>query len=153
MDAKQQRVIRSQISKIQLRSRCGFSLIELMIVIVIIATLSAIAVPIYQNNVAKAKRSEVMVTMAFVQNYLEIYYGTEGRYPIASNWENVVGSDWNDIPTGALKGKYYLSKYYDYQSEDGVAYRIRCYWDNGNVANFWVDEAGRWSWNVPIEDW
>lgn len=134
-------------------SNQGFSLVELMLVIVIISTLSAIAVPVYQGNVEKAKRSEVMVTMAFVKNYLEIHYGSEGSYPIAADWENVVGSDWNDVATGGLKGKYFLSKYYDYRSADGVSYRIRCYWDNGDVANYWLDESGRWSWNVPLEEW
>ncbi len=131
----------------------GFSLVELLIVIVTIAVLSAIAVPVYQNNVEKAKRSEVMVTIGYVKNFLQIYKGSEGYYPIAPTWENVVGSDWNDVPNGGLRGKYFLSKYYDYTSVDGETYRIRCYWNNGIDANFWGDEAGRWSWEVPIEEW
>jgi len=131
----------------------GFSLVELLIVIVIIAVLSAIAVPVYQNNVEKAKCSEVMVTMAYVKDYLRIYKGSEGYYPIAPIWENVVGSDWNDVANGGLRGKYFLSKYYDYRSIDGEEYRIRCYWNEGRDANFWMDERGLWSWNVPIDEW
>ena len=136
-----------------LNSVRGFSLVELAIVILIIAILSAIAIPVYQNNVEKSKRSEVMVTMAFIKNYLRIYKGIEGRYPIAPIWENIVGSDWNDFPGGKLRGKYFLSKYYDYRSINGEEYRIRCYWNEGQDANYWLDEQGRWSWEVPLDEW
>ena len=139
--------------KCLLNSDRGFSLVELAIVVLIIAILSAVAIPVYQNNVEKAKRSEVMVTMAFVKDYLRIYKGIEGHYPIATIWENVVGSDWNDFPNGKLRGKYFLSKYYDYWCVDGEEYRVRCYWNEGRDANYWLDEQGRWSWEVPLDEW
>lgn len=131
----------------------GFSLVELIIVVVIIAVLSGIAVPIYRNNVENSKRSEVMVTMRYVKNYLDLYQGQEGDYPLSPIWTNVVGSDWNDIPNAGLRGKYFLSKYYDYRSRDGEEYRIRCYWDEGETANFWTNQKGDWSWEIPEEDW
>jgi len=65
-------------------SKQGFSLAELMIVVVIIAVLAGIAVPIYRNNVEKAKRSEVAVTMGYVKSQLDIYFAEYGEYPIAS---------------------------------------------------------------------
>ncbi len=150
-----------RIERIQVSSRVnnsystkqGFSLLELLIVVVIIAVLAGIAVPVYRNNVEKAKRTEIAVTMGYVKSQLNIYYAEYGEYPIAPTWENVVGSDWNYIPTGGLRGKYFLSKYYDYRSEDGVQYRIRCYWNEGRDANFWVDEVGNWSWEIPEADW
>ena len=129
----------------------GFSLVELIIVIVIIAVLSGIAIPIYNNNVENAKRSEVMVTMGYVKTYLKIYHGENGYYPIAPIWENVVGSDWNDVPNAGLRGTYFLSKYYDYRSLDGIEYNIRCYWNEGVDADFWVNEKGEWSWEVQEE--
>ncbi len=136
-----------------MKSSNGFSLLELLIVIVIIAVLSAVAVPVYKHNVENAKRAEVMVTMGFVRNYLEIYKGIEQHYPLAPIWENIVGSDWNDLPNGALRGKYFLSKYYDYLCVDGEEYRIRCYWKDERevIADFWTNEKGEWSWEFPEE--
>lgn len=130
----------------------GFSLVELLIVIVVAAVLSAIAIPIYSSNVENAKRSEVTVTMGFVVNFLEIYKGENGHYPISSNWENVVGSDWNDLTNGHLRGTYFLSKYYDYQSTDGIEYKIRCYWTEGQIVDYWVNEKGEWNWEVEEEE-
>ncbi|NQV49848.1 MAG: prepilin-type N-terminal cleavage/methylation domain-containing protein [Candidatus Marinimicrobia bacterium] len=126
--------------------RRGFSLLELIIVVVIIAVLSAIAVPVYKHNVEKAKRSEVMVTMGYVKSQLDIYYAEEGHYPISPQYSNIVGSSWNYIPLGGLKGTYFLSKYYDYQSRDGTAYRIKCFWAGDMEEEYWVNERGEWSW-------
>ncbi len=126
----------------------GFSLVELVIVIVVVGVLSAVAIPVYNNNVENAKRSEVMVTMGYVKDYLRIFYGEEGHFPITPVWENVVGSDWNDFPNATLRGTYFLSKYYDYRSYDGIEYKIRCYWNEGQDADFWVNEKGEWNWEV-----
>lgn len=46
--------------KKQLKSRKGFSLIELMVVVAIIAILSTIAIPAYQNFQARARQKEGM---------------------------------------------------------------------------------------------
>ena len=144
-------MIRRLITSIGQRNPRGFSLVELIIVVVIIATLSGIAVPIYRSNVENAKRSEVVVTMRFVKNYLDLYKGAEGHFPLSPIWSNVVGSDWNDIPNAGLRGTYFLSKYYDYRSLDGIEYSIRCYWGEGREADFWVNEKGDWSWEVQEE--
>jgi type IV pilus assembly protein PilE len=45
----------------------GFTLIELMIVVLIIAILAAIAMPSYQNYVMKSRRSDAKVALVAIQ--------------------------------------------------------------------------------------
>jgi prepilin-type N-terminal cleavage/methylation domain-containing protein len=127
----------------------GFSLVELVIVIVIIGVLAAVAVPIYRNNVQKAIRSEVLVTMGFVTNFLEIYYGENGYYPITSDYQKVVGAPWNDIASGMIRGTYIrggINTYYN--CADGVEYEIRIYEHDYLDEDYWVNQDGEYNWEI-----
>ena len=53
------------------RSARGFTLIELMIVVAIIAIISAIAVPMYGNYVQKSRRTDAKAKLMEVAQSLE----------------------------------------------------------------------------------
>ena len=108
------------------RSNGGFSLVELMIVIVIIGVLAAVAVPIYNNNVRKAKMSEADAALGSIRTQLRVYYGENGSYPVVAVAAAVVGGAWNDIKAGELTGAYFTDANYTYVSADGVSYTITC---------------------------
>lgn len=59
----------------------GFTLIELMIVVAIIGILAAIAVPQYQNYVARTQTAESMVMMDAAKVMVEDYVSFYGNFP------------------------------------------------------------------------
>lgn len=59
----------------------GFTLIELMIVVAIIAILSAIAVPAYQDYVARAQVGEGLALSATAKEAVAVYYSDYGAFP------------------------------------------------------------------------
>jgi len=108
----------------KIKDKAGFSLVELMIVIVIIGVLAAVAVPIYNNNVTKARMSEADAALGSIRTQLRVYYGENGEYPTAD--EYVIGASWNEIKSGELTGTYFTDSSYTYVSADGVSYTLTC---------------------------
>jgi len=77
----------------------GFTLIELMVVITIIGTLAAIAIPAYQNYTIRAQISDGLTLAAMPQTAVEEFYSEYGDWP--ANNEDAGLSDQEGI-----KGKY-----------------------------------------------
>ena len=62
----------------------GFTLIELMIVVAIIGVLSAVAIPQYQNYVARAQVSEGFSLLGSGKMAVAEYYNENGSFPANS---------------------------------------------------------------------
>ena len=81
------------------RAQQGFTLIELMIVVAIIGILAAIALPAYQDYVARAQASEALTSTAGVRADLAVFRAENPNFPAA-------GSPLHSA-TAELDGKYF----------------------------------------------
>ena len=63
------------------RINLGFTLIELMIVVAIIGVLAAIAIPQYENYVARTQVTEALSLAPVVKTAYEEYYSVYGALP------------------------------------------------------------------------
>ena len=111
--------------KKSLRNQAGFTLVELMIVIVIVGILAAVAVPIYQSNINKAKMSECDAALGTIRTSLRVSFAETGAYP---NYNGAVtASTGLDISTSDLQGKYFDPEDYTLVSASfDSTYTITC---------------------------
>lgn len=79
------------LNKFLSKSSRGFTLIELMIVVAIIAFLSIIAVPNIMNFLAKAKRTEVYVNLGALWMAEKSYYSEHNCYSDLLTGPNSIG--------------------------------------------------------------
>ena len=79
----------------------GFTLIELMIVVAIIGILAAIAIPAYQDYIARSQVSEGVQLLGGGKTPMAEFFADQGRWP--SEPLSVMGT---------LSGKYVASIYY-----------------------------------------
>lgn len=110
----------------------GFTLVELMVVVVIIGVLTAIAIPVYNASTAKAEKGACEANLRMIDSAIQQYKMNEGEAP-----ENIeaLGDYFLDEPKCPSGGTY------DIASEgegEGVVYYATCnkghsYRDSGNT--------------------
>jgi type IV pilus assembly protein PilA len=77
----------------------GFTLIELMIVVAIIAILAAIAIPAYQDYLVRSQVSEASTLADGSKTAITEYYSNTGDFPSSNASAGLA-------PKGDIKGKY-----------------------------------------------
>jgi len=78
----------------------GFTLIELMIVVAIIGILAAVAIPAYQDYIARAQVTEAINLMGGVKTPVAEFYADKGTWPTTTEFSSLITT---------VSGKYVTS--------------------------------------------
>ncbi|MBK8168987.1 MAG: prepilin-type N-terminal cleavage/methylation domain-containing protein [Sandaracinaceae bacterium] len=109
------------------KSRSGFTLVELMVVVVIIGVLSAIAIPAFRSYLQRSRTTEAVTFLGEIKQRQESYRAEFGQYCAVSGaafgtwapraapdedlvqWNVAAGSPWNQLgarPDGYVRFVY-----------------------------------------------
>lgn len=133
-------------------ARQGFSLVELMIIILIIGVLAGVAVPIYRGGIEKAIRAEGESTLGSIRTQVRAYYGEWGEYPIA-DLSPIMTQDWHSIKAGELNGTNFTELSYYYQCTDGKNYLIGVHRGTVMKLHRSLNQDGEYEdWDVNVDE-
>ncbi len=107
-----------------LKKTCGFTLVELLIVIIILVVLTAIAVPSYTLITNKAKETAAETEMQNIVKALEVYSSEKNIYPTEADYpdELITSGIMSNVPENDP-----WETTYDYTSGDGSSYVLKSF--------------------------
>ncbi len=151
-------------------NRSGFSLIELIIVIAIMAVLTGVAVPYYQDSIMEARRNTLKSNLATLRQVLNQFRGDQRRGPLritttthaadglnaAVTWTDNANSELVVGPIQNVGGKWQRRTNVKYLPafpvcEDPADGSRRAPSIATAAATYYVDVNGDNNWNIDTE--
>ncbi|KKL07703.1 hypothetical protein LCGC14_2583360 [marine sediment metagenome] len=101
--------------------RGGFTIVEILVVVIIIAVLATLIVPAYFGRVGSAKRSVAKRNLAVIESAIEMFSSDYGRLPegldeLVERPADVAEMDWNPPALKPKNLKDPWSRAYLYQA-------------------------------------
>jgi type IV pilus assembly protein PilA len=116
----------------------GFTIVELLIVIVVIAILATISIVAYSGIQTRAKTTTAQSNAAAIQKVAEAYYADNGAYPtVLAHFSTATVKLPSNVtvsiadPAGGTNGEKNIEYHYTPASGTATGARIR-YWDFTN---------------------
>jgi len=88
------------------KTKSGFTLIEIMIVVAIIALLAAIAIPNYTRHTQRARASEAIATMTMIRQAIRDYF------IVTSVYYDVASGNLDQAPTTGVSVDVGIAQYF-----------------------------------------
>ncbi len=135
-----------------MRKMKGFTLVELMVVILIVSILAAVAIPILRGRIDAAKWSEGKAMMGTIATAIRAYHAEKG--PTGDEPASIIGSGDTDLgfTEADLTGTYFT--YSDFSMSDlamsTLTFTITCTAGGDDDApeyppSWTLDQAGVWT--------
>lgn len=93
----------------------GFTLIELIVVVIIVGILGSVSIPIMNGMIIKAKKTEAVTAMGAIRTAERLYYAQHDEYVIISTGTN------------AMKPAQFAALGLDHRDFDGTYFSNSCY--------------------------
>jgi type II secretion system protein G len=86
--------------KMMKKDNKGFTLVELMVVLLIIGILVAIAIPIYNKTQENAQKRACQSNLRTLDGAAAQYHAAKGNYPNAANYDDLANLTEDDVFVG-----------------------------------------------------
>lgn len=131
------------------KEQTGFTLLEVMIVVVIVATLAAIAIPSYQDQAQRARRVDATEALLSIAGLQERYFLQHNKYASAADnvWSSSTAEQYytiskatDDFRPDACKGANETNRCYVIQAVPATTSPQN---NDDDCKTFTIDNAGR----------
>jgi len=124
------------------RGQRGFTLVEMLIVMVVIGILATVAIPMYQLVPERSRATEADAGLGAIRSAMRVYYGEHGTYANGSFVDGgavTVGGILSVSDTD-LAGRYFSTECYTFDGAPGAnTFTIEC--DGANSTAPYASEA------------
>lgn len=127
--------------------RLGFSLVEIMIVVVIIGLIAGAVAYTYSGYLDRAKRARARADIATYAGAVDSFYVAKGRYPDNQEGLKILVPEFIKI----LQNDPWGRPYQYVQPGKGGAYDIICYGADGREGGTGAD-ADLTNWDVEVQE-
>ena len=131
-----------------MKRRKGFTLIELMVVILIVGILAAVAIPILRGRIDAAKWSEGKAMMGSIATAIRAYHAEKGPTGVAPT-TLAVGATGLGFAAGDLVGTYFVDADFSFSvtAMDPLTYTVTATPTTTTLAptTYTLSQAGTWT--------